>query len=286
MCATQHSPRPRTYVNVTQKGVQHCYPPSGGPIRLHIVHSSVEPIDRMTPYGSEHITVLIFTVFLSIVAIYLARRIRGTRSEDRILQIAGWIVLAVTVFWTLWGFLPGNWNIEQSLPFQLSDAVRVITAIALLTRAGWAVAISYFWGLTLNLQSIVTPDLNYFDYPALEFVMYWFLHIAAFIVPIIFVWGLGYRPTWRGYGIAYAATLIWAGCASSANMLTGANYGYLSNAPAGPSVLDVLGPWPIYILWEAVIIAAVWAFMTWPWETRTGRSKGTVIGRMRAVRRK
>lgn len=85
--------------------------------------------------------------------------------------------------------LSGNWNIDQSLPFHYSDALRLITAIALITRAGWAIAICYFWGLTLNLQSIITPDLNYFDYPVLEFVVYWLLHIVAFVVPILFIRG-------------------------------------------------------------------------------------------------
>lgn len=243
---------------------------------MHTVRSSVEPIARMTPYGHEHISVLIVTVILAVLAVSVARRISGTRYEQRGLRIFGWIMLTATVFWTLWGFLPGNWNLDQSLPLHLSDAVRFITAIA----------ISYFWGLTLNLQSIVTPDLNYFDYPVLEFVMYWFLHITACLVPIIFVCGLGYRPTWRGYGFAYAATLLWAGTVLSVNILIGTNYGYLSNAPAGPSVLDVLGPWPIYMLWEAVIIAVVWALMTWPWEAHRSRSNVAVVGTIGMVHRK
>ena len=43
--------------------------------------------------------------------------------------------------WTIWGMLPGNWNINQSLPFHYSDTLRLITAIALITRAGWTIAI-------------------------------------------------------------------------------------------------------------------------------------------------
>lgn len=96
----------------------------------------------------------------------------------------------VTIAWTVWGMLSCNWNIDQSLPFHHSETLRLITAVALITRAGWAIAICYFWGLTLNLQSIITPDLNYFDYPVLELMVYWFLHIVAFVVPILFVWGL------------------------------------------------------------------------------------------------
>lgn len=237
-----------------------------------LMGNAIEPSGRMTPYGPEHIVMLVVTVVVAVLVVIVARRIRGTFREDHLLRTAGWVMLTVTLAWTIWGMLPGQWNIDQSLPLQFSDALRFITAIALFTRAGWAIAICYFWGLTLNLQSVMTPDLNYFTYPVLEFGMYWFLHIAVLVVPMMFVWGFGYRPTWRGYGIAYAATIVWAGVAILANLVTGANYAYLSHGPAGPSVLDLLGPWPIYILWEGVLIALVWALMTWPWETTTARS--------------
>ena len=229
---------------------------------------TVEPIGRMAPFGTEHLSMLLLTVLASIVVVLIGRRIRGTAHESTVLNATGWTLLSVTVLWTAWGMSPGQWNIDQSLPVQFSDALRFITSIALLTRARWAIAISYYWGLTLNVQSIITPDLNYYSLPTLEFVAYWFLHIVVFVVPIGLVWGLGHRPTWRGYGIALAGAFVWAGVAVAVNTLTGANYAYLSHAPAGPSALDLLGPWPVYILWEAVLVAVVWALMTWPWTRR------------------
>jgi hypothetical integral membrane protein (TIGR02206 family) len=235
---------------------------------------TVEPIGRMTPFGTEHLSMLLLTVLASIVVVLIGRRIRGTAHESTVLTATGWTLLSVTVLWTAWGMSPGQWNIDQSLPVQFSDALRFITSIALLTRARWAIAISYYWGLTLNVQSILTPDLNYYSLPILEFVAYWFLHIVVFVVPIGLVWGLGHRPTWRGYGIALAGAFVWAGVAIAVNTLTGANYAYLNHAPAGPSALDLLGPWPIYILWEAVLVAVVWALMTWPW-TRSTRARAS-----------
>jgi hypothetical integral membrane protein (TIGR02206 family) len=49
------------------------------------------------------------------------------------------------------------------------------------------------------------------------------------------------------------------------NWLTGANYGFLNRKPEINSVLDVLGPWPWYLLPEIALILGVWALMTWPW---------------------
>ncbi|MBV8180307.1 MAG: TIGR02206 family membrane protein, partial [Mycobacterium sp.] len=40
--------------------------------------------------------------------------------------------------------------------------------------------------------------------------------------------------------------------------------------PSTASLLDVLGPWPVYVLTAALLILIVWALMTWPWE-RTER---------------
>lgn len=243
------------------------------------------PVGRMPLYGPEHLSVLAIIAVGSVLLVLLARRFRGTAAERRAVQSTGWALLVIALAWTVWGLLPSNWNVGQSLPFHYSDALRIITAIALITRAGWAIAISYYWGLTLNLQSVLTPDLIYLQFPVLEFILYWFLHAAVLWAPIVFVWGLGYRPTWQGFAAAYLATAVWAGVAVAANALTGANYAYLAHAPSGPSVLDLLGGWPWYIVAEAILIAVVWALMTWPWTVPERIARTPLADRWGFVRR-
>ena len=68
-------------------------------------------------------------------------------------------------------------------------------------------------------------------------------------------------------------TVVWAVFTFTFNALTGTNYGYLNRKPPTASVLDVLGPWPIYLLAEVAIVLAVWALMTWPWERRRRPSR-------------
>lgn len=231
------------------------------------------PLGHMPAYGSAHLSVLTLSVIAALALVLWARTARPAL-VDRALRVAGWVLLANSVLWTMWGFLPWSWNIDESLPLHYSDALRFIVPLALITRAPWAIAVTYFWGLTLNMQSVLTPDVNYFVWIPLEFTEYWIAHISGVLAPIVLIWGLGYRPTWRGYGIASAATVAWAGIAVAGNALTGANYGYLNRAPAGPSILDVMGPWPQYLLIEAVAIAVVWALMTWPWVALDAR-RGT-----------
>ena len=42
------------------------------------------------------------------------------------------------------------------------------------------------------------------------------------------------------------------------------HYGFLNGKPATTSLLDLMGPWPVYVLAGAALVLAVWALMTWP----------------------
>ena len=242
------------------------------------------PIGHMPAYGAAHLAALLATAVLIVAAVAWARHAAPGR-VDRALRVAGWALLANSLFWTAWGFMPWAWNLHESLPLHFSDALRFLLPIALITQARWAIVLSYFWGLTLNLQSVLTPDLNYFVWIPLEYTQYWVAHASGLVVPIVLVWGLGCRPTWRGYGMAYAATLAWAALAFLINLLAGTNYAYLNRAPARPSLLDMMGNWPVYLLVEAVVIAAAWALMTWPWTVIDARAGTPVSGAGHLVRR-
>jgi hypothetical integral membrane protein (TIGR02206 family) len=74
------------------------------------------------------------------------------------------------------------------------------------------------------------------------------------------------RPTWRSYRFAVVVTVIWAAATFTFNSIAGTNYGFLNGKPATASLLDVLGPWPLYLLTATLLILVVWALMTWPWE--------------------
>lgn len=224
-----------------------------------------EDLGSMPIFGVAHFSALAVTVVVTAVLLSAVRRHRGSRASDGAITLAGWLMLLVGVGWVLWDLLPGRFDPTQAIPVNLSDWARIIIPVALITRAGWAVAVAYFWGLTLNLMALLTPDLNYSFSPPVEYGMFWFSHIAAFIAPVILVWGLGLRPTWRGFGFTYLFTVFWAVVASAVNLVTEANYGYLRHAPPGGSPLDLMGPWPVYLFVLAAVVALVWALFTWPW---------------------
>ncbi|MFC6287595.1 TIGR02206 family membrane protein [Nocardioides sp. GCM10027113] len=145
-------------------------------------------------------------------------------------------------------------------------------AYALRFHHRWAAGLTYFWGLTLTTQAVVTPYLRS-TFPDPVFLLYWAMHIGTVWAAVYLAWGRDIRPDWRSYRIAIATTAAWAAAVFTLNWLIGSNYGYLNAKPRSASILDLLGPWPWYIAAEAAIVAAAWALFTWPWVAGDHRAK-------------
>jgi hypothetical integral membrane protein (TIGR02206 family) len=148
--------------------------------------------------------------------------------------------------------LRGEWSAEVNLPFQLTDAVTLVAAAALWRPAPQLVELTYFWALSASLQALVTPDLGA-DAPDVLYFTYLATHGGAVAAACLLVFGerRALRPgaVWR----AYAITAGFAACAAIATVATGGNYMFLRRKPVRGSLLDVMGPWPVYIVAGAAL---------------------------------
>lgn len=160
--------------------------------------------------------------------------------------------------------------IEWSVPLRLTDLATAAAAYALWSQRHWAFALTYYWGLVLSAQALISPALTGRDFPHYEFLAFWAIHLLVVWAAIYLTWGRGMRPDWRSFRIVVVVTVVWAVVTFVFNSIAGTNYGFLNAKPATASLLDVLGPWPVYPLTAATLILIVWALMTWPWE-RTRR---------------
>ncbi len=146
----------------------------------------------------------------------------------------------------------GIWSTRYDLPLQLTDAVSITSALALLTRRALLVELTYFWAFTATLQAVLTPDLAQ-SYPSVFYFTYFTYHVGAIVAAcfLVFGWRSYPRPraAWRVFGV----TLAFAALAGLGDVLTNGNYMYLRNKPTHASLLTLLGAWPWYIVAAAAI---------------------------------
>jgi hypothetical integral membrane protein (TIGR02206 family) len=154
--------------------------------------------------------------------------------------------------------LRGEWSVEVNLPFQLTDAVTVVAAAALWRRAPLLVELTYFWALSASLQAVITPDLGQ-DFPDLLYFTYFAAHSGAIAAACMLVFGARRAPRPGAVARVYAITAAFAGCAAIATVASGGNYMFLRRKPVRGSLLDFMGPWPLYILAGAVLALVLFA---------------------------
>jgi hypothetical integral membrane protein (TIGR02206 family) len=157
----------------------------------------------------------------------------------------------------------GTWSVENNLPLHLTDVVTIVSVVALWTQRPRAVELTYFWALTASLQAVLTPNLT--EDTATIFVFTFFItHSGAVVAAILLVGGLRRIPPAGAPWRAFAATLAVAAAAAVGNLLTGGNYMFLREKPSTASLLDVMGPWPVYIVTAAVLAIALFALLDLP----------------------
>lgn len=220
---------------------------------------------RFEPFGVEHQIALALFLIGAVAVVWCGRRWRGGCAEEVVSRGAAVAILVLGIPLQLLQFTPAEWDLQTSLPLHLCDSGWVVAVVALWTRRRTWAAITFLWGVVLTTQAMITPDLAA-PFPEPRFLMFWLMHWLVVWAGLFLVLGLGIRPRWRDYAVTVAATVVWAVVTTGANAALGTNYGYLNAKPSGGSLLDLLGPWPHYVVVEAMIIAGVWALMVWPFE--------------------
>ena len=229
--------------------------------------------DRFATFGGEHLLLVGLFLVGAVAVVLVGRRQRGTPAARRFSRVYAVAIPCVTVPSQAFQLTPGDFDLATSLPLQLCDLAWVAAAWALWTHDRVPVALTYFWGLTLTVQGVVTPSLGQ-AFPHPRYLAFWAMHFLVVWAALYLTLGLGLGPRWREYRVTVAVTLAWAVLVFAVDTVLGVNYGYLVAKPASASLLDLLGPWPVYVLASLAVLLAGWALLTWPWVIVAGRRAG------------
>jgi hypothetical integral membrane protein (TIGR02206 family) len=162
----------------------------------------------------------------------------------------------------------GDWEADFNLPLHLTDVVTIVSVLALWTRRPLLVELTWFWALTASLQAVLTPDLGGAEFPELLWLTFFITHSGAVVAALMLVVGCGIHPRAGAVKRVFAATVAVAAAAATANLVTGGNYMWLREKPDEGSLLDLMGPWPWYILSAALLALVLFTLLDLPYRRR------------------
>jgi hypothetical integral membrane protein (TIGR02206 family) len=174
-------------------------------------------------------------------------------------EVSWWVFVAA-------GGVPGS-VLAYSLPLQLCDVAVFVAAAALWTRRQLLVEVTYFWGLAGTAQALLTPDLPE-HFPSFPYFQYYIAHGGVVCAALVLVVGMRRHPRpWAAVWVM-ALTIAYAALVGALDAMTGANYMYLREKPSAPTLLDLLGPWPLYILAATGLAVILFAILDAPFRLR------------------
>lgn len=206
----------------------------------------------MRLFSPEHIAAIAATALAALLLVVVARRL-GDRPATSLARALAIVLLVGVVVEQATYIARGTWSVRVNLPLHLTDAVTLVAIAALWRpRSGLLTELVYFWALSASLQAVLTPDLGD-TFPDVLYFAFFVIHAGAVAAACLLVLGLRRLPrrwaVWRVYGV----TIAFAALAAVACLVTGGNYMFLRDKPAGGSILDPLGPWPWYVFGAAAL---------------------------------
>lgn len=205
-----------------------------------------EPTRDFVLFSMPHIVALLIVLFL-IVMVYINRKKMAVYEKQWRIVIGVFIVFQEVVLHINRVFM-GVWTIEESLPLHMCSLSVFLIAYMYATRSYKMFEVMYFWGIAGALQAILTPNLDHYGPPHFRFYQFFVGHGTIMIATFFMIFVVGFLPTFKSLFKAMLFTNAILPIIGVINWLTGGNYFFIARVPETKSIIDMMGPWPYYIL--------------------------------------
>ena len=207
-------------------------------------------------FGPAHLSILAFIALIGI-SFVPARRLWGERARTRVrYALAIWLA-AWELSWHLWSAYWGLWTIQQNLPLHLCSIFVWLSAIMLIRKNTTIYELAYFLGIGGATQALLTPDTGIYGLPHFRAVQTLAAHGGIVLAALYMTIVEGFRPTWASFKRVFLWTNIYMVIVFFVNFALGSNYLFIAHKPEFPTIIDLLAPWPWYILEMEVIALAI-----------------------------
>jgi hypothetical integral membrane protein (TIGR02206 family) len=217
-------------------------------------------------FGPDHMAALGVTALLAATLVGVVRRDPPGRAAKGVRMALVVFLLSATATFLVYEGTQRSLSVWDFMPLHLCDSLIFVAAYALLTLRPAACELLYFWSGGA-LLAMLTPDLGA-GFPHVHFLLFFGLHGAVVVAAAVVVFGLGKRPrpgaSWRVLGL----TVAYAAGVGAIDWAFGVNFLYLCGKPDTPTLLDGMGPWPVYLATATALALLLFQALAWPFSAR------------------
>lgn len=223
-------------------------------------------------FGPKHLLVL-GIVLAIIIWLIFGWKHPSEQAKRRTRYLLAAILIIGEGSWHVWSLWTGTWTLTYNLPLHICSIMVWASIVMLLTSSYRIYEFAYFIGLAGALQALLTPEAGQYGlwhYRAVQTVL---VHGTLVIVPIYMTAKEGFRPTWNSFLRVAIGTNLYMVVVYFINLALGSNYLYIMHKPPTASLLDVLGPWPLYIVFMELLGFSIFLILYLPFIIKDAREK-------------
>lgn len=190
------------------------------------------------------------------------------------------IITEMSYFWRLVGVPSLEPNPADHLPITLCGWAVIFCSYMVIGKAQTLFDISYFWLFSGTVFALITPTVITYTGPTrFRYYQFWCEHTLGYISIFYMMFVHKMRPTIKSAVKSYVTLAVLAVIAYFANRILGpgANYLYMAEPEATPSILDILPPnFAVRALVMTSIITAMFVLSYLPWYFKDKSAKNKV----------
>ena len=195
-------------------------------------------------FGPAHVAILCTVPALA--ALLAFAHGSGVRGSKVIRFVLALLLGATSVSYYAYFAARGAQMFPNHVPLELCDASLWLVVVSLLTLRPAVFDVAYYWAIAGATQSLFTPNLvNPTPFLSIQFFINHGLIVCA---TLYLVWSGQARPRRGSVARSLVAANLYAVIVGTFDSLFKTDYMFLRSKPPTPSLLDVLGPWPWYIV--------------------------------------
>ncbi len=209
-------------------------------------------------------------------------KIRDSRHEKKISLTLAFvaIICEMAYFWRLVGVPSLGANPVEHLPITVCGWSVIFCSYLVVTKNQTLFDISYFWLFSGTIFALITPTvISYCGPTRFRYYQFWGEHTLGYIIIFYMMFVHKMRPTIKSAIKSYSLFGVLAVIAYTANKMLGpgANYLFMAEPEATPSILDILPPnFVVRVIVMATIITIMFVLAYLPWYFKDRKVKPEV----------
>ena len=234
---------------------------------------------EFTNFTPAHFLPIILLLLTVLIIGLFRKQIAKSRFEKNFRFILAFVMIIteMSYFWRLVGVPSLGANPVDHLPITVCGWSVIFCSYMLVGKSQRLYDISYFWLFSGTVFALITPTvISYAGPTRFRYYQFWLEHTTGYIAIFYMTFVHKMRPNLRSMARSYSLLGVLTAIAYFANRALGpgANYLFMAEPEATPSILDILPPnFTIRFLVMMSIITLMFFLAYLPWLIKDKRAK-------------